>query len=63
MRKFIKLAYPNGKTYTYHVDDDVSIGDFCQIQTNQGAILDLEVMELLEETPSFETKLAIKVAQ
>ena len=63
MRKFVKLAYPNGRTYTYHTDDDITVGDFCQIQTNQGAILDLEVTEVVADAPSFPTKLAVKVNQ
>lgn len=63
MRKFIKLRYPNGREYTYHTDDDVSIGDFCTVLTPQGVSLDLEITEIADAQPSFPTKLATKVLQ
>lgn len=63
MRKYIKLRYPNGREYTYHTDGDAAPGDFFQVQTNQGASLELEVTEVSTQAPSFPTKLAIKASQ
>lgn len=63
MRKYIKLRYPNGREYTYHTDDEIAIGDYCQVQTNQGASLELEVTEVSTQAPAFPTKLAIKASQ
>lgn len=63
-RTYIEVDFKNdgsGRRYTYHVDDDVSIGDEVEVETRAGSLLSLRVLNVLQEAPSFPTKSAVKV--